>query len=219
MTSPRIRTARPGPGKGCRPTNASGRPSSRPSALHLVLEQLAQRLDQAEVHALRQAADIVVRLDGDARPLERDRFDDVRIERALSEKIGAAESLGLALEDVDEGRPDPLALLLRVGDAGQALEEERPGVNRNQRNIEVASEQLDDLLGLAGAQQAGIDEHAGQLLADRLVQQERGDRAVDPAGQPADHPAARRPARGCAPARSRESAPCSSRRGSRPPGG
>ena len=33
---------------------------------HLVLEELAQRLDQLELHALGQAADIVVRLDGDA---------------------------------------------------------------------------------------------------------------------------------------------------------
>ena len=32
---------------------------------HLVLEQLAQRLDQLHAHPLRQAADIVVRLDGD----------------------------------------------------------------------------------------------------------------------------------------------------------
>ena len=32
-----------------------------------------------------------------------------------------------------------------------------------------------------------VDEHAGELLADRLVEQHRGDRAVDAAGQPADH--------------------------------
>jgi len=32
---------------------------------HLVLEQFAQRLDQLHVHALGQAADIVVRLDRD----------------------------------------------------------------------------------------------------------------------------------------------------------
>ena len=31
---------------------------------HLVLEQFAQRLDQLHVHALGQAADIMVRLDG-----------------------------------------------------------------------------------------------------------------------------------------------------------
>ena len=30
---------------------------------HLVLEQFAQRLDQLHLHALRQAADIVMRLD------------------------------------------------------------------------------------------------------------------------------------------------------------
>ena len=34
-----------------------------------------------------------------------------------------------------------------------------------------------------------VDEHAGELLADRLVDQHRGDRAVDAAGQPADHAA------------------------------
>ena len=34
-----------------------------------------------------------------------------------------------------------------------------------------------------------IDEHAGELVADRLVDQHRRDRAVDAAGQPADHPA------------------------------
>ena len=34
-----------------------------------------------------------------------------------------------------------------------------------------------------------IDEHAGELLADRLVDQHRGDGGIDAAGQPADHPA------------------------------
>ncbi len=34
-----------------------------------------------------------------------------------------------------------------------------------------------------------VDEDAGQLVADRLVDQHRGDRAVDPARQAADHPA------------------------------
>ena len=49
-----------------------------------------------------------------------------------------------------------------------------------ERDVEVAAEQLDHLLGLARAQQAGVDEHAGQLLADRLVQQQRRDRASRP---------------------------------------
>ena len=44
--------------------------------------------------------------------------------------------------------------------------------------------------GLAGPEQTGIDEHAGELIADRLVQQQGGDRGIDPAGEAADHPAA-----------------------------
>ena len=34
-----------------------------------------------------------------------------------------------------------------------------------------------------------IDEDAGELVADRLVDQHRGDRGIDAAGQAADHPA------------------------------
>ena len=49
---------------------------------------------------------------------------------------------------------------------------------------------VDDLLGLAGAEQTRVDEHAGELVADRLVQQQGGDRGIDAAGQAADHPAA-----------------------------
>ena len=59
-------------------------------------------------------------------PSTDDRLDDVRIQRALREEVEAAQLARLRLEDVDERRADDLALLLGVGDAGQALEEERP---------------------------------------------------------------------------------------------
>ena len=36
-------------------------------------------------------------------------------------------------------------------------------------------------------QKAGVDEDAGQLLADRLVDQHGGHGGIDPAGQAADH--------------------------------
>jgi hypothetical protein len=70
---------------------------------HLVLEEFAQRLDQLHVHAVGQAADIVVRLDRHRRAAgERDALDHVGIERALGEEVGAADLLGLFLEHVDE---------------------------------------------------------------------------------------------------------------------
>ena len=157
---------------------------------HLVLEQLAQRLDQLHVHALGQAADIVVRLDGDRRPAgERHALDHVGIERALRQELGAAELLRFRLEHVDEQLADGLALLLGIGDAGERVEEHRLGVDVHQRNVVVAAEQRHHLLGLGEPHQAVVDEHAGELLADRLVDQHRGDRGVDAARQAADHPA------------------------------
>ena len=54
--------------------------------------------------------------------------------------------------------------------------------------VELLAERLLDLLGLALAQQPGVDEHARELVADGLVHERGGDRGVDPAGQPADHP-------------------------------
>ena len=50
-----------------------------------------------------------------------------------------------------------------------------------------AVERLDDLLGLALAQQAVVDEHARELVADRPVHEQRGDRRVDAAGERAEH--------------------------------
>src|SRR5690606_9313216 len=83
---------------------------------HLVLEELAQRLDQLHVHALGQTADIVVALDGGRGGAgEGDAFDDVGIERALGEEVGAAQLLRLLLEYFYEQAADRLALLLGVG--------------------------------------------------------------------------------------------------------
>ena len=162
---------------------------------HFVLEQFAQRLDELHVHALRQAADIVMRLDRHRRPAgERHAFDHVRIERALRQKIGRTFSvtcdfLGLALEHVDEQFADGLALFLRIVDAFERLEEKILGGDMHQRNVVVAAKQSDDALAFTEPQQPVIDEDASELIADRLVDENGGDRGIDAAGQAADHPA------------------------------
>ncbi len=81
---------------------------------------------------------------------------------------------------------DGLALGLGVGLAGERCEEAVARIHMHQRNIEVAAEQRHDLLGLVQPQQAVVDEDAGELVADRLVDQHGGHRAVDAARQPAD---------------------------------
>ena len=86
----------------------------------------------------------------------------------------------LLVEHVDKGGADRLALVLGVGDAGELVEKQVAGVAMHQRDVVVAAEQAHDLLRLAQAQQPGVDEDAGQLVADRLVQQGRGDRRSRP---------------------------------------
>ena len=71
---------------------------------HLVLEQIAQRLDQFESKLLRKPANIVMQLDVGGRAGETvTRFDDVRIERSLSEERRAPV-------DLRRGSLEPLAI-------------------------------------------------------------------------------------------------------------
>ena len=101
----------------------------------------------------------------------------------------AAIALRLALESLDEQAADRLALGLRVGDAGERAQEGFARLDVDQRDVEMVAEQPHHLFALARPQQAVIDEHAGELVADRLVDQHRRDRRIDAAREPADHPA------------------------------
>ena len=130
----------------------------------------------------------MVRLDqrGDA-VLAAARLDDVRVERPLDEEAHVAELSRLLLEDADELLADDLALLLRVGHAGEPAEEALLRLHVDERHVEVAAERLDDLLGLVLAQQAVVDEDARELVADGLVHEQRRDRRVDAARERAEH--------------------------------
>src|SRR3546814_10434715 len=108
--------------------------------------------------------------------------------RALRQEIRTTDLRRLLLEDVDEGAADDLALALGIVDALQLAEEELAGVAVHQRDVVVMAEQLDHLPGLVLAQQAVVDEDAGELLADRLVDQHCRHRGVAAAGAPADDP-------------------------------
>ena len=184
--------ARPGPGKGWRSDQPLGQAQLAAQRAHLVLEQLAQGLDQLQLHALGQAADIVVRLDGDAGAAgEAHALDHVGIERALRQELGAADLVRLGVEHVDEGGADDLALAARDPSTPASLpRKSRARVAMDQRDVVMVAEERHHLLRLARAQQPVIDEDAGELLADRLVQQRRRDRAVDAARQAADDAAA-----------------------------
>src|SRR5690606_40152494 len=160
---------------------------------HLVLEQLAQRLDQAQLHEVRQAADVMVALD-DVRlaGLAAGRFDHVGIDRALRQPLHVVEPGGLLVEDFDEQVADDLALGFRVLDAGQRREIALGSVDADHLDAHAAlissgSHGRHHLVAFLPAQQAGIDEHAGQPVTDGLVQQGCDHGGIDAAGQAQQH--------------------------------
>ena len=167
---------------------AGGQAKLVPKRAHFVLEEFAQRFDQFQTHLLRQTADVVVAFDRNARPAaEGHALDHVRIKRALGEEIGIVDLTRVFLEHVDEKLADGLALLLGVRDALELAKEQIAFIRMDQLHVVMVAEHRDHFLGLVEAEQAVIHEHAGQLVANRLVQQNRRHGRVDAAGEAADH--------------------------------
>src|ERR1700712_3104187 len=149
-----------------------------------VLEQFAQRLDQFQVHFFRQAAHVVVRLDHvRLATLGASGLDHVRVDGALGQVLDVVQLGRLGIEYVDEGAADDLALLLWIALAGQVAKELLFGVGADDLDAHVLGEHGHHLLTFVQAQQTVVDEDAGQLITDGLVQQRRDHRGVDTAGQ------------------------------------
>ena len=144
----------------------------------LVLEQVAQRLDELEAQVGRQAADVVVGLDllGGLR-LGGGALDDVGVERALGQEVDGADLGRLLLEDADELVADDLALLLGVLDAGEPGQEALARIDHDQVHAEVALEGDAQQLRFLLAHQPVVDVDAGQPIADRAMDEGRRDGA------------------------------------------
>ena len=147
-----------------------------------ILEQFTQGLKKLEVQGFGQAANVMVALDGvRLAGLAAGRFDHVGVDRALRQPFGVGALLGFGLEDFDELAADDLALLLGVGNALQVPHELLGGVDVDDAHAEVAGKGTHHLLGFVEAQQAVVDEDAGQLVTDGAMQQRGNDRGIDPA--------------------------------------
>lgn len=179
--------AQAGAGEGVAVDHVVGQAELEADFADFVFEQLAQGFDELELHVLGEAAHVVVGFDHmGAAGFGGGGFDHVRINRALGEPVSVLQFGGFGVEDVDEGVADDFALLLWVGFAGQAGEEVIFGVDAEDAHAHVIGEHFHHLVAFAVAQQAVVDEHAGELVADGFVQQ-RGDHGgVDAAGEAED---------------------------------
>src|SRR5579863_5354522 len=157
-------------------------------APHLVLEQLAQRLHQLQVHFCRQTADVVVRLD-DVRLAGAGArgFDHVRINRALREELHTAELVRFLLKHVDEHAADYLALGFRVRHSGENAKEARLRIDPDDAHAQVLREGAHDLVAFAKTQQSMIHEHAHQLIANGAVEKGGDHRGIHATREPQEH--------------------------------
>ena len=74
-----------GAGEGLAVEDVVGHAEVAADAADFIFEEVAQRLDQLELHVCGQAADVVVALDGLRRAFDAGGLDDVGVERALHE--------------------------------------------------------------------------------------------------------------------------------------
>jgi len=95
--------------------------------------------------------------------------------------------IGFFLENLDKQLADNLALGLRIGFGAQRAQEAPLGIDADDANTHVFGKGGHDLVTLLVTQQPGIDKHAGQLIADGLVQQRRHDRGIHATGQAQQH--------------------------------
>ena len=151
---------------------AFGKTQLAPKFAHFILEQLTQRFDKLQLHFLWQPAHIVMRLDGYRIAAgRRNALDHIRIQCALRQKGCPFDTVCLFIKHLDEAGTDDLALLFRVGHAGQLTKEHGGRIPMDQRNIVVTAKQRDHLLCLTSAQQPVINKNACQLIANRLMDQ------------------------------------------------
>src|SRR5205085_1375429 len=113
-------------------------------------------------------------------------LDDVGVQGALYQESNVGDLPRGGLERPDELASDDFPLVFGVGDPGQRGEEAVRGVDHVQPDAGGLDVVGLHLFRLTGTQQPVVDEHAGELVADRLVDEGRGDRGVHAAGQAAD---------------------------------
>ena len=122
------------------------------------------------------------------------RLDHVGVERPLHEPASTSPSLR-ASSSKTRMNSSPMRLRFSSGSVTPASRARKRSCacDVDERHVEAVAERLDDLRGLVAAQQAVVDEDARELVADRLVHEQRRDRAVDAARERRRAPARGRP--------------------------
>ena len=154
-----------------------------------VLKKKPERLDDfLEIDMIRQAADVVVRLDdgGHAQAA----LDDVGINGALDEEIDLPDLFRFRFKDANKFFADDFALLLGIDNAFQSVIKGFVSIDTNKIQIVGPFRAKDrrHFVAFIFAQKSVVDENAGKLPPDRLGKQHRRHRGIDAARKGAERP-------------------------------
>jgi len=159
-------------------------------AADFILEEIAERFNEFELHGFWQAADVVMAFDGLRGAFDAGGLDDIGVEGALDEPVDSTgefgDALGLVIKDSDKFIANDFAFLLRVGDTGEAGKKALAGIDGDEVEFEVVAEGLLDFGELVFAEDAVVDEDACEVVAEGLGDEDGGDGGVDSARKGAD---------------------------------
>src|ERR1044071_5406126 len=173
-------------GERMSPEKIFGDPHVAAYRTNFVFEKLPERLDEGQVHTLGQAPHVMVTFDYGGRPAHGDGFDNVRVQSALDQIFDSAQPVRFPLENLYKNPADDPPLLLRIDDAFQRAEKLIRGLDADHVEAHLLPEQRASGFELTLLEKPCIHEDAHLLFADRLVDERRRDRRVDPAGETTD---------------------------------
>ena len=163
-----------------------GQPETAAHLANLVFKQPAEGLHQLELEILRQATHVVVALDLHRNPLtgfgidaRAGTLDHIGIQGALGQVIEGPKPLALLLKHPDEFSANQLALLLWISHPIELVDETLPGIDVFDIDVKTLVEKLHQKLGLPLTHETLVNEHASELIANCLVQQEGKGGGID----------------------------------------
>src|SRR5579864_8935401 len=108
-------------------------------------------------------------------------LDHIRVDRPLRKELNTRQLVGFLVKYLDEGAPDDLALLFRVGHARERRQESLLGIDTDDTHAKMLGESAHHLVAFAETKQTVIHEDTDQLIADRTMQERGHDGRVDTA--------------------------------------
>src|ERR1043166_607072 len=106
-------------------------------------------------------------------PSNRDRFNDIWIERPLSQKSNPFDLLRFFFKDLNKEFADRFSLRFRILDSFQSGEESLRGIHGSQVEMKMFLKIFLHLLSFIQTKKSGIYKNGCYIFPDRFVQKER----------------------------------------------